>query len=62
MIRNLMDLIKNHDKIIAMLNEYNKVDNKVEKKTEVKKSKSYSTFNTPKDQLEYIAEIEKKGE
>lgn len=58
MIRNLMDLIKNHDKIIAMLNEYNKVDNKVEKKTE-NKSKSYSTFNTPKDQLKYIEKIEK---
>lgn len=61
MIKDLMDLIKNHDKIIAMLNEYNKVDNKVEKKTEVKKSKAYSTFNTPKDQLKYIEKI-KKGE
>jgi hypothetical protein len=58
MIKDLMDLIKNHDKIIAMLNEYNKVETKVEKKVE-NKPKAYSTFNTPKDQLEYIAKIEK---
>lgn len=56
MIRKLMTLIKNYDKIMAMIDEKESV-----KVTKVDTSKMYSTFNTPKEQVEYI-EKKMKGE
>lgn len=53
MIRKLMNLIKNYDKIMLLIEKSN-VD-------EPKKKKFYSTFNTPQSQLDYI-EQHMKGE
>lgn len=55
MIRKLMTLIKNYDKIMSMIGEKDTI-----KVTKVDtKEKRYSTFNMPKDQLEYIQKKEK---
>ena len=55
MIRKLMTLIKNYDKIMAMIDEKDTI-----KVTKVDtKEKRYSTFNMPKDQLDYIQKKEK---
>lgn len=55
MIRKLMKLIQNYDKIMEV------IENNKNITEEPKKKKSYSTFNTPVDQVEYIAE-KVKGE
>lgn len=62
MIRKLVKLIKNYDKIMMVIEEYEKSSVKV-KKVEPKKTnkKSYSLVNTPIDQKEYIDKI-MKGE
>jgi len=60
MIKKLVKLIKNYDKIMKMVEEYDKNTIKVTK-VETKKSKSYSMFNVPKEQLDYI-EKKQKGE
>lgn len=54
-IKKLMKLVENYDKIMSV------VENNKETITKDKKAKSYSTFNTPMDQVEYIAN-KTKGE
>lgn len=53
MIKKLIGLIKNYDKIMKIVEE--------DKKFVKKSRKRYSAFNTPLSQLEYIDKI-KKGE
>lgn len=51
MIRKLIGLIKNYDKIMKVIEDNKKV---------VKKSgKRYSAFNTPQSQLDYIDKLRK---
>lgn len=54
MIKKLMNLIKNYDKIMLLLENNDDV-------VKSKEKKFYSTFNTPRSQLEYI-EKHMKGE
>lgn len=60
MIRKLVKLIQNYDKIMLVIENSEKPIS-VTKIEPAKKSKSYSLFNTPLDQREYIAE-KQKGE
>lgn len=53
-IEKLNKLIENYDKIMSLINENNK---KEDKKEEIKR---YSFFNTPENQKKYIAELEKR--
>lgn len=53
-IKKLNKLIENYDKIMALIDENNK---KEDKKEEIKR---YSFFNTPENQKKYIAELEKR--
>ena len=50
MIKKLVNLVKNYDTIMKMVDEY---DKKVPTKT-AKKNKAYSMFNVPQSQKEYI--------
>lgn len=59
MIRKLMTLIKNYDKIMKIVDESEKKEVKVTQVAPKSKGKAYSTFNMPKDQLEYIIKKEK---
>lgn len=54
-IKKLMKLIENYDKIMAV------IENNPKPITKDKKAKSYSIFNTPIDQIEFIAK-KTKGE
>lgn len=53
-IKKLNKLIENYDKIMSLIDENNK---KEDKKEEIKR---YSFFNTPENQKKYIAELEKR--
>ena len=53
-IEKLKKLIENYDKIMSLINENNK---KEDKKEEIKR---YSFFNTPENQKKYIAKLEKR--
>lgn len=53
-IEKLNKLIENYDKIMSLIDENNK---KEDKKEEIKR---YSFFNTPENQKKYIAELEKR--
>lgn len=53
-IEKLKKLIENYDKIMSLIDENNK---KEDKKEEIKR---YSFFNTPENQKKYIAELEKR--
>lgn len=57
MIKKLMQLVKNYDTIMKIVEEHKEI--KVEKVAPKEKGKAYSTFNIPKDQLEYIIKKEK---
>lgn len=57
MIKKLMNLIKNYDTIMKIVEEHKEI--KVEQVVPKEKGKAYSTFNIPKDQLEYIIKKEK---
>lgn len=50
MIKKLVNLVKNYDTIMKMVDEY---DKKVPTKT-TKKNKAYSMFNVPQSQKDYI--------
>ena len=50
MIKKLVNLIKNYDTIMKMVEDY---DKKAPTKT-TKKSKAYSMFNVPQTQKDYI--------
>lgn len=58
MIRKLMKLIENYDKIMAVIENNEKSVTKI---NTAKSGKKYSLFNTPQEQREYIAE-KQKGE
>ena len=60
MIRKLVNLIKNYDKIMLVIENYENETVTKPKATE-KSTKRCSTLNTPKAQLEYIAD-KMKGE
>ena len=53
-IEKLKKLIENYDKIMSLIDEN---DKKEDKKEEIKR---YSFFNTPENQKKYIAELEKR--
>lgn len=53
-IKKLNKLIENYDKIMSLIDENNK---KEDKKEEIRR---YSFFNTPENQKKYIAELEKR--
>ena len=53
-IEKLNKLIENYDKIMSLINENNKKEDKKEE------TKRYSFFNTPENQKKYIAELEKR--
>lgn len=53
-IEKLNKLIENYDKIMSLIDENNK---KEDKKEEIKR---YSFFNTPENQKKYIAKLEKR--
>lgn len=53
-IEKLNKLIENYDKIMSLIDEN---DKKEDKKEEIKR---YSFFNTPENQKKYIAELEKR--
>ena len=53
-IEKLNKLIENYDKIMSLINEN---DKKEDKKEEIKR---YSFFNTPENQKKYIAKLEKR--
>lgn len=53
MVRKLINLIKNYDRIMALLDE--------PKEKTKKESKNYSVFNVPQYQLDYIEKIRKGG-
>lgn len=53
-IKKLNKLIENYDKIMSLIDENNKEE---DKKEEIKR---YSFFNTPENQKKYIAELEKR--
>lgn len=53
-IEKLKKLIENYDKIMSLIDENNKKEDKNE---EIKR---YSFFNTPENQKKYIAELEKR--
>ena len=57
MIKKLITLVKNYDTIMKIVEEHKEI--KVEQVAPKKKGKPYSTFNMPKDQLEYIIKKEK---
>lgn len=59
MIKKLMQLIKNYDTIMKIVEEYDKHEVKVTQVEPKNKGKAYSTFNIPKDQLDYIIKKEK---
>lgn len=60
MIRKLVNLIKNYDKIMLVIENYESTAVTKTKSTE-KSTKRCSTLNTPKEQLAYIAD-KMKGE
>ena len=60
MIKKLVKIIKNYDTIMEMIEEHNKKTVKVTK-VETKKTKSYSMFNVPREQQDYIVK-KQKGE
>lgn len=53
-IEKLKKLIENYDKIMSLIDEN---DKKEDKKEEIKR---YSFFNTPENQKKYIAKLEKR--
>lgn len=53
MLKKLINLVKNYDKIMELVEKSNI------KPEKPKKDKKYSMFNTPKSQIDYIAN--KKG-
>lgn len=53
-IEKLNKLIENYDKIMSLIDEN---DKKEDKKEEIKR---YSFFNTPENQKKYIAKLEKR--
>lgn len=59
MIKKLMQLVKNYDTIMKIVEEHDKHEVKVTQVEPKKKGKAYSTFNIPKDQLDYIIKKEK---
>lgn len=58
MIRKLMKLIENYDKIMEVIENSEKSVTPI---NTAKSSKKYSLFNTPQEQRDYIAE-KQKGE
>lgn len=61
MIKKLVNLIKNYDTIIEMIEEYNKNSVKVKKIESRKEGEhvTYSIFNVPNEQKEYIVKRQK---
>ena len=49
-LKKLVNLVKNYDKIMVLIED------------KPQTGKKYSTFNTTKDQMRYIANRKKKGE